>query len=123
MTCAHVVNVAIKKIPGVESVDVSLNKGSAGVKLKPGNTVRIEQLWDTVRNNGFSAKDTGVVVRGEIVVANGKPRLNVSGLNQSYAIDGFQQYAGRAVTVEGTMTPPKDKKSEAVLRVKTIKGD
>ena len=39
MTCAHVVNVALKKVAGVESVDVSLNKGLAAIKLKPGKRV------------------------------------------------------------------------------------
>ena len=36
MTCAHVVDVALRKVAGVESVEVSLNKGLATVKLKPG---------------------------------------------------------------------------------------
>ena len=39
MTCAHVVNVATTKIEGVASVDVSLNRALATVKLKPGNSV------------------------------------------------------------------------------------
>ena len=38
MTCAYAVRVAIMKFPGVEAADVSLNKGLATVKLKPGNT-------------------------------------------------------------------------------------
>lgn len=36
MTCAYAVRVAMMKFPGVESADVSLNKGLATVKLKPG---------------------------------------------------------------------------------------
>jgi len=40
MTCAYAVRVALMKFPGVESADVSLNKGLATVKLKPGNTIR-----------------------------------------------------------------------------------
>ena len=40
MTCAHLVDVALKKVAGVESVEVSLNKGLATVKLKPGKPAR-----------------------------------------------------------------------------------
>ena len=41
MTCAHVVDVALKKVAGVESVEVSLNKGLATVKLKDPSEFKI----------------------------------------------------------------------------------
>ena len=47
-------------------MDVSLNKGMANVKLKSGNTLRPEELWEAVRRNGFTPKQTSVVVRGEV---------------------------------------------------------
>ena len=78
MTCAFAVRGALKKFSGVESVDVSLNKGLATVKLKPANPVTPEQLWDAVKKNGFTPKDTRVVVRGEIVSKGGKSQLKVN---------------------------------------------
>jgi copper chaperone CopZ len=48
MTCAFAVRGALKKFAGVESVEVSLNKGLAAVKLKPGNSVTPDQFWDAV---------------------------------------------------------------------------
>jgi hypothetical protein len=48
MTCAHVVDVALKRVAGVDSVEVSLNKGLATVKLKPSNTVSVPQLWELI---------------------------------------------------------------------------
>jgi copper chaperone CopZ len=70
MTCAYAVRGALKKFPGVESVDVSLNKGLATVKLKPGNTVRPQDFWETVRKNGFTPKEARVLVRGEVTNAD-----------------------------------------------------
>ena len=67
MTCAYAVRGALQKFSGVEKVDVSLNKGLATVTLKPGNTVRLTEVWDTVRKNGFTPKETKVVVRGEVI--------------------------------------------------------
>ena len=71
MTCAHVVDVALKKVAGVESVEVSLNKGLATVKLKPGNTVSVPQLWELIHKNGYTPKTTAVSVRGELANVNG----------------------------------------------------
>ena len=81
MTCAHVVNVALKKVVGVESVEVSLNKGLATVKLKPGNSVSVQQLWELIHDKGYTPKTTIVSVRGELVSMQGRLQLSVSGTN------------------------------------------
>ena len=66
MTCAHVVDVALKKVPGVETVDVSLNRALATVKLKPGNVVSVPRLWQLLHEKGYTPKTTAVSVRGEM---------------------------------------------------------
>ena len=66
MICAHAVSVDIKRFSGVEVVDMSLNKGLAGVKLKPGNTVAPGDFWEAIRKDGFTPKETRVVVRGVV---------------------------------------------------------
>jgi copper chaperone CopZ len=108
MTCAFAVRGALKKISGVESVDVSLNKGLATVKLKPGNSAAPEQFWEAVKKNGFTPKDTHVVVRGDISSTNGKTQLKVNPVNRAYElIGGANPPEGQTVTVEGTITPAK----------------
>ncbi len=129
MTCAFAVRGALKKIPGVESVEVSLNKGLAVVKLKPGNTAKLEEFWETVRKNGFTPKETSVLVRGD--VQDGK--LRVAGTNQMFdlapepkspqALEEIKSQMGKTVIVQGTFTPGKDVKSPVPLRVRgTEKG-
>ena len=120
MTCAYAVRRALRKIDGVENVDVSLNKGLATIRLKPGNTVRPEQFWQTVRDNGFTPKATRVSVRGTI--ANATPELKVSGSGELMRLSGSAQLlaaarqdAGKAVLVEGTLTPGKDVKAQVPL--------
>jgi copper chaperone CopZ len=125
MTCAHVVNVTMKKIPGVESVEVSLNQGSAKLKLKPGNTVPIEQLWAAIQKNGFTTKGTRVVVRGEVISSDGKLQLKVPGPGVTYELAGGEQLkssAGKTVVVEGTMTPVKGKKAAVPIHVTAVKA-
>lgn len=129
MTCAYAVRGALKKFSGVESVDVSLNKGLAAVKLKPGNALRPQDFWETVRKNGFTPKATRVLVRGEITNAD-RPQLRVTGTDLVLdltagpkLLDEAKRDVGTSVTVEGTLTPGKDPKSPVPLEISTIRGD
>src|ERR1700733_568703 len=88
MTCAHVVDVALKKVAGVDSVEVSLNKGLATVKLKPGNTISVPQLWELIHKNGYTPKMTIVSVRGEVANVNGALQLKVSGTKDTLPLVG-----------------------------------
>ena len=85
MTCAYAVRGAIQKFSGVEKVDVSLNKGLATVTLRPGNAVKLSDVWETVRKNGFTPKQTKVVVRGD-VVGGTNTELKVTGSSEAYRL-------------------------------------
>jgi hypothetical protein len=60
---------------------VSLEKGLAAVKMKPGNTVTLKQLNEAVAKNGFTMKESTATVAGTIADVNGKTTLRVSGSN------------------------------------------
>ena len=131
MTCAHVVDVALKKISGVESVEVSLNKGRATVKLKPGNTVSVPQLWELIHKNGYTPKVTAVSVRGDLTTVNGQLLLKISGAKETLTLGAnpknptaytqAQSKLGQTVTVQGVMEPGKDLKAPVPLQVGEIK--
>lgn len=127
MTCAHVVDVALRKVAGVESVDVSLNKGLARVKLKAGNTVSMPQLWELIYKNGYTPKTTTVSVRGELTIVAGTLQLKVSGTKDTLpleadaknpaAFDDASKRAGQTVVVQGVMVPAKNLKAVVPLQV------
>jgi len=71
------VSVAIRKLDGVESVDVSLEKASAAIRLRPGNTITLPQLRRIIREAGYPTKDAKVEARGTFVERNGKPMLDL----------------------------------------------
>jgi len=126
MTCAYAVRVALKKFPGVDSVDVSLNKGLATVKLKPGNTVRPRDMWEAIRKNGFTPKDTHVIVRGTIDGAERK--VKVAGTDEEFDLRGEPKIlnvpkseAGKIVAIEGNIVPGRDLKAPVPLEVKEIR--
>ena len=66
-------SVALKKVNGVQDVKVSLNEGSAVIKLKDGNKVDVEQIREIIRKNGFTPKGAEVKVAGKVVERDGKP--------------------------------------------------
>jgi copper chaperone CopZ len=71
------VSVAIKKLDGVESIDVSLEKASANIRMKPGNAITLPQLRRIIRQAGYPTKDAQIEGRGTIVEWNGKPALDL----------------------------------------------
>ena len=131
MTCAHIVDVALKKVPGVETVDVSLNKGLATVKLKPGNTVSVPQFWQLLHDKGYTPKTTEVTVHGGLIGEPGHLQLKVSGTKDvlnltpdpknAVAYSEAAKKVGQSVVIQGVMVPGKDLKALVPLQVHLVK--
>jgi hypothetical protein len=126
MTCAYAVRVALMKFSGVESADVSLNKGLATVKLKPGNNIRPSQFWEAIRKNGNTPKSTRVQVRGQVMA--GGNQFKVSGSEEVFELKAassllaqLKDAAGKTVTLEGMLTPGKDTKAAVPLEVQAVR--
>ena len=130
MTCAHIVDVALKKMSGVDTVDVSLNKGLATVKLRPGNTASVPQFWQLLHEKGYTPKTTAVSVRGELAgepehlqlkVLDTKDVLNLAPDPKSAAAyNGAAKKIGQPVIVHGVMVPGKDLKALVPLQVSQV---
>jgi hypothetical protein len=102
------VRVSLKSVSGVDLVDVSLEKGLAVVKMKPGNTATLKQLSEAITKNGFTMKDSRATVAGTVVTTDGKVALRVSGSNDvlqlvpvSAATADVTSMVGKTVVVEG----------------------
>ncbi len=119
--------VSLKSVSGVESVDVSLEKGVAVVKMKPGNTATLRQLNEAIAKNGFTMKDSNTTVAGTVVTTDGKAILRVSGSNdllqlvpQTAAAMNAVSLAGKMVVVEGTIPEAGKGKSTDSIRYQTM---
>ena len=71
--------VAIRKLDGVESVEVSLERASAVIRLRPENRVTLPQLRQIIKNNGFSAREATIAAVGTLVERGGRPAVSVTG--------------------------------------------
>jgi copper chaperone CopZ len=79
--CAHSLVVVVRKVEGVESVDVSLERAAMDVRLRAANRITLGQLRQLVKNTGFIATDAVVTAVGTLVDHSGKPGLDVVGTN------------------------------------------
>jgi copper chaperone CopZ len=120
------VRVSLKAVPGVESVEVSLEKGLAVVKMKPRNSVSFKQLNEAIAKNGFTMKDSVATVAGTVDESNGKAVLRVSGSNDVLTLlpDGSAQNAapetGKPVVVTGVVPEAGKGKMPDVIRYRSI---
>lgn len=125
--CAHAVRVSLKAVSGVDSVDVSLEKGLAVVKMKPGNTATLKQLNEAITKNGFTMKDSTATVAGTVIVMDGNAILKVSGSNEmlqlvpeSTSASNALSMVGKTVLVEGTVPEAGKGKTPASIRYQSI---
>jgi copper chaperone CopZ len=101
------VRVAIRKLEGVESVDVSLEKASADIRLRSDNRITLGQLRQIVKSNGFSAKDASVTALGTLSERAGQILLTVSGADSTYQISRAKsRSAAYADAVQSLKTHP-----------------
>jgi hypothetical protein len=70
--------VAVLKLEGVETVDVSLQRGLADLRLRPGNHVTIQQLRTLIKRNGFNPGSATVEVAGRLTMRGGLPAIVVT---------------------------------------------
>jgi hypothetical protein len=113
----------------VDSVEVSLNQGLATVKLKPGNTVTLEQLRKAVEKNGFVTRQADVLIRGQLLFSS-KPRLKVLGTDEFYelipapangsVLTNSQELSGKTVIVNGTVPAASKGAEVTTLQVKSV---
>lgn len=122
--------VSLKSVSGVDSVDVSLAKGLAAVKMKPGNTATLKQLQNAITKNGFTMKDSTAAIGGIIVISNGKAQLQVSGSNElltlvpeSQASGDATSLNGKPVLIEGVIPEATKGKIPDSIRYRSIKED
>jgi hypothetical protein len=124
------VRVSLKSVSGVDSVEVSLDKGLAVVKMKPGNTATLKQLNVAITKNGFTMKDSTATITGTIGTMEGKTTLRVSGSNellqlvaQSPSASNIASMVGRSVVVSGTVPEAAKGKAPEAIRYQSITED
>ncbi len=64
--------VAVEKVDGVTSAEVSLNDGEVVVVLKEDNQVRLDRLRQIIRDQGFTPREADIRARGVVERRDGR---------------------------------------------------
>ena len=123
--------VSLKSVSGVDLVQVSLEKGLAVVKMKPGNTTQLKQLNEAITRNGFTMKDSTAIVVGTVASTNGKAALLVTGSNEALqlvpqsgaAAPTVTSLVGKTVVVEGVIPEGAKGKAPDSIRYQSMTED
>lgn len=118
--------VALKKIQGVESAKVSLNQGTAAIQLKPGNSVRLEQILKAVADQGFTPKDARAVAVGDLISSGGKLQFRVSGSNEIFEVmhtphSSLEKQVGNNLIVTGLISASADRKGPRTIQITEVR--
>jgi copper chaperone CopZ len=120
------VRVSLKAVPGVDTVNVSLEKGLATVTLKPGNTTTMKQIQDAITRNGFTMKGSKATVFGTVTDTGSGFVLRVGGSNDVLRLQptgnetSQQFFTGKSVRVVGMIPEAPKGKTAAEIRYNTI---
>ncbi|HEY1938216.1 MAG TPA: heavy metal-associated domain-containing protein [Candidatus Angelobacter sp.] len=118
--------VSLKAVPGVDNVNVSLEKGLATVTLKPGNTTTLKQLQEAVAKNGFTMKQSQATLIGKVQETAGKLQIQIAGSNDVLQLAPEQPgadaktFLGKAVKITGQIPEAPKGKLPDTLRYATI---
>jgi copper chaperone CopZ len=118
MTCAHAVGVALKKLKGVDTVEVKLNDGLAIVRMKSGNHISLQDVQKVISDHGFAPGQAIVKFTGTVNSENGKTWVDVSDVDEvlhltEAAANSVSTQIGKTLTMEGKVAAP-DKKSKTL---------
>jgi copper chaperone CopZ len=110
-SCSESLSSILKRMRGVENVDIDYKAATVRLDLAPENRVSVEQVWDALKRVGFTPGATKVDVRG--VVSSG--RIEVREANKTYRVEG--RAADGETEIKGTTEPPPDPRTPIVIRV------
>lgn len=123
--------VALSKVDGVTSVDVTLKRGVAHLTLRDGNGVTLARLRKIVKDAGYTSGDAAVTAVGHVISVAGAPHLAVSGTDERFRLVADADETepvpappsqNQLVEIAGTALPPSSPRSTLpeTLRVRTM---
>ena len=103
----------MQKVKGIDKVGVSLNDGLTILDLTPANTVKLSELRQVIKNNGFVSSEAQVTVHGSVSSVNGQSMFSVAGSGEQFILVGTAPQPGSIVEIRGRIDLTKGQLSVA----------
>jgi hypothetical protein len=113
--------VALLKLAGIESAEVSLKTATADIRLKPDNRITMAQLREVLKKNGYPTRDAQIEARGKVVEGGGRRILDLmNGSTMELADNPAAAHLPVNEIVEVAATSRADGKTPEKLSVKDV---
>jgi hypothetical protein len=76
-SCAQGLERRFSRLEPVERVEIQVDQGRVVLGLAPGSTIGLQEVWDVVRNAGFTPDALALTAVGRLVVADGLAALGL----------------------------------------------
>ena len=125
-SCVVSLRNSLKKIKGIESADLSPERGSAILTLLADNKISLDRVRDAIKGAGFTPRMATVIVRGKAITDQGKWEFEVEGLHQTYLLVASDDKLigelkkGGLMTIEATAPHQLDPHSQQSLQVRKL---
>ena len=101
--CNGAMSTAVKKLDGVESVELAADKGLAVIRLKADNKITLQQLRRVIKSVGYDAKTATITARGRF--AEGGSTFDLLNGAVLQVADARRDATGAIVEITGTARP------------------
>lgn len=112
-------SVSVKRIEGVESVTVSLEKGTADIRLRADNKVTLPYIRRIIRGSGYETKGAEITARGRLTGAGDTLALDLLNGSTLPVVMAPAEASDRVVEIVA-ISHPDDKRVER-LTIRSIK--
>ena len=122
VSCVTGLSTKLKKLRGVETVELLPEKNLVVVKLAAGNKIPIDRIRDDIKGVGFNPRDAVVTVTGNAAMADGKMTFTSQGSAVAFLLSGKAIEPG-LVTIEAKQPLPESRQETPKLEVISAKRD
>ena len=89
--CAYGLEKKLKKVEGVEKLEINVNRGAIKITVKEGKTLSIEEVEKAVKDGGFTPREISLTVTGRLTERDGRTMLTISGSEETFLVESNEQ--------------------------------
>lgn len=107
--CAYGIEQGLLKLKGVKQAHVDLNTGIATIDLAQDNAVTWAEIWNVIREHGFTPKDATATVSGQLKKQGNQYYLAINGVSTYHLLTDQPAMlsnltVGTEITVDGSIS-------------------
>ncbi|MBI4530019.1 MAG: cation transporter [Candidatus Latescibacteria bacterium] len=89
--CAYGLEKKLKKVTGVEKVEIKVDAGITHLTLKKGKSVSVEEVEEAVKEGGFTPGDVTIAVTGHLTERDGRTVVTIPGSGELFLVEPSEQ--------------------------------